>query len=53
MYLNSFGPDLGHYMEKQKVDEMGITLRIGVHEMGIKTVDKMGIEMVSHRFDVC
>ena len=39
---------------KKKEDEMGITLRIGVHEMGIKTVDKMGIdEMGSHRFDVC
>ena len=23
---------------------MGITLRIGVNEMGIKTVDKMGID---------
>ena len=54
LYLNNFGPDLGHYIEKQKVDEMGITLRIGVHERGIKTVDKMGIEeMGSHRFDVC
>ena len=32
---------------------MGITLRIGVHELGIKKVDKMGIdEMGSHRFDV-
>ena len=33
---------------------MGIILRIGVHEMGIKTVDEMGIdEMGSHRFYVC
>ena len=33
---------------------MGITLRIGVDEMGIKRVEKMGIdEMGSHRFDVC
>ena len=41
-------------LKKQKVDEMGITLRIGVHEMGIKTVDKMGIhEMGIRRFDVC
>ena len=32
---------------------MGITLRIGVHEMGMKTVDKMGIDGTgSHRFDV-
>ena len=54
MYLNSFGADLGHYIGKQKVDEMRITLRIGVHEMGIKTVDKLGIdEMGSSRFDVC
>ena len=54
LYLNSFGPDLGHYIEKQNVYEMGIILGIGVHEMGIKRVDKMGInEMGSHRFDVC
>ena len=36
----SYGPDFGHYIEKQKVDEMGIFLRYGVDVMGIKTVDE-------------
>ena len=42
-YSDNFPISSTHTIKKKNVDEMGITLRNGLDEMGIKAVDEMGI----------